>query len=83
MRILVAVNGEKKWCVGNTVKAFKDFVDTVDGKEFKILTIFYDGKKERRRFKREVRRAGGDVVKAAKNYLSWWETIQKRRAKEA
>jgi hypothetical protein len=45
------------------------------------LTIFYDSKKEKRRFKREVREAGGDLVQAAKNYLKWWETIQERRRK--
>ncbi len=81
MRLLVSVGGEKKWCTGNTVNAFKELVATVEGKDFKVLTIFYDSKKERRRFKRELRRAGGDIVKAAKNYLSWWENIQQRRAK--
>ena len=80
MRLLVKIGEDKKWCTGNTVKAFKEFLDAVEGKEFKVLTIFYDGKKEKRRFKREVRKAGGDIVKAAKNYLNWWEKIQSRRA---
>ncbi len=80
MRIYVAGNGEKKWCIGNTVKAFKELVEFAEGKsEVKLLTVFYDSKKEKRRFKREVRSAGGDFVQAAKNYLHWWQTIQERK----
>jgi len=80
MRIYVAGDGEKKWCIGNTVKAFKELVEFAEGKkELKLLTVFYDSKKEKRRFKREVRKAGGSFVEPAKSYLKWWETIQARK----
>jgi hypothetical protein len=80
MRLLVAVDGEKHWCIGNTVKAFKELVEAAEGKSsVKLLTVFYDSTKEKRRFKRELRKAGGNLIQAAKNYLNWWNTIQERR----
>ncbi len=80
MRLYVAVNGQKFKFIGNMAKAFQQLTETVsEGQTVRILTIFYDSKKEKRRFKRELREAGGDLLKAARNYLDWWTGIQKRK----
>jgi hypothetical protein len=82
MRLYVAVDSQKFKFVGSMATAFKQLTETVsEGQTVRILTIFYDSKKEKRRFKRELREAGGDLVQAAKNYLKWWETVQERRRK--
>lgn len=80
MRLYVTVNGEKLKLAGNMAKTFQQLTEAVsEGQSVRILTIFYDSKKEKRRFKRELRGAGGDLIKAAHNYLSWWTEIQRRR----
>ncbi|MFN3421992.1 MAG: hypothetical protein ACK40X_09750 [Armatimonadota bacterium] len=82
MRLYVAIDGEKFKFVGNMAKAFQQLTETIsEGQTVRVLTIFYDSKKEKRRFKRELRDAGGDLLKAAQNYLKWWNTIQERRQK--
>jgi len=80
MRLLVSLDGEKCWCIGNTVKALQQLIDKAkDKSSIKLLTVFYDSTKEKHRFKREMRKAGGDLIKAAQNYLNWWNIIQKRK----
>ncbi len=82
MRLYVAVDSEKFKFVGNMATAFKQLTETVsEGQTVRILIVFYDSKKEKRRFKRELREAGGNLIQAAKNYLKWWETTQERRRK--
>ncbi len=82
MRLYVEVDSQRLKFVGNMAKTFRQLTETVsEGQKVRVLTIFYDSKKEKRRFKREVREAGGDLLKAAQNYLKWWDTIQQRRQK--
>ncbi len=82
MRLYVAIDDEKFKFAGNMAKAFQQLTETIsEGRTVRVLTIFYDSKKEKRRFKRELRSAGGDLLKAAQNYLKWWNTIQERRQK--
>ncbi|MEZ8221902.1 hypothetical protein GG496_002072 [Candidatus Fervidibacteria bacterium JGI MDM2 JNZ-1-D12] len=82
MRLYVAVDSQKFKFMGNMAKTFQQLTETVsEGQTVRVLTIFYDSKKEKRRFKRELREAGGDLLKAAQNYLNWWNTIQQRRQK--
>jgi hypothetical protein len=47
----------------------------------RVLTIFYDSTKEKRRFKREWREAGKDLLQTAQNYLVWWQQVQARKLK--
>lgn len=80
MRLYVAVDGQKFKFFGNMAKAFQQLTEAVsEGQTVRILTIFYDSKKEKRRFKRELREAGGDLLQAARNYLEWWTEIQRRK----
>ncbi|MCX7642685.1 MAG: hypothetical protein N2116_02595 [Armatimonadetes bacterium] len=80
MRLYVAVDNQKFKFVGNMAKTFQQLTETVsEGQSVRVLTIFYDSKKEKRRFKRELREAGGNLLKAAQNYLNWWNTIHQRR----
>lgn len=82
MRLYVAVDNQKFKFVGNMAKTFQQLTETVsEGQAVKVLTIFYDSVKEKRRFKRELREAGGNLFKAAQNYLSWWNGVQQRRQK--
>ena len=73
MRLLIDVDGEKHWCAGNIVKALKELLEIAKNKSsVRLLTIFYDNIKEKRRFKRELRKAKGDLLQAARNYLNWY-----------
>lgn len=82
MRLYVAIDGEKFKFAGNMAKTFQQLTKTIsEGQTVRVLTIFYDSKKEKRRFKRELRNAGDDLLKAAQNYLKWWNAIQERRQK--
>ncbi len=82
MRLFVTVDGQRFKFVGNMVKTFQRLTEAVsEGQTVRILTILYDSKKEKRRFKRELRETDSDLLKAAQNYLKWWNTIQQRRQK--
>jgi len=82
VRLLVELNGERRWCIGGTAEAFRQLVQAAEGKSsVRLLTVFYDSTKEKRRFKRELREAGGNLLQAAQNYLRWWDEIQERRTK--
>ena len=41
------------------------------------IMAFNGTKRERRRFKRELRCAGRDLLKAADNYLSWYRSCKR------
>lgn len=82
LRLCIATDGQKLKFAGNLAKVFQQLLNSVsEGQEVRVLTIFYDSKKEKRRFKRELRDNGRDLLKVAKNYLEWWDEIQKRRQK--
>ena len=50
---------------------------TREFKESPEILAFNGTKKERRRFKRELRHAGRDLLKAAENYLSWYRNCRR------
>ncbi len=79
MRLYVQVDGERLAFTGNMAKVFEQLKQVAEGKAVRVLTIFYDCKKEKRRFKREWRKAGKDLSQTAQNYLEWWRTVQARR----
>lgn len=82
LRLHIATDSQKLKFTGNLAEVFQQLLNSVsEGQEVRVLTIFYDSKKEKRRFKRELRDSGRDLLKAARNYLEWWDEIQKRRQK--
>ncbi|RUM87947.1 MAG: hypothetical protein DSZ25_02790 [Thermovibrio sp.] len=46
-------------------------------KESPEILAFTGTKRERRRFKRELRCAGRDLLKAAENYLNWYRSCKR------
>lgn len=84
MRLYVEVNGEHLRFFGNMARVFERLDEAVKGKKgVRLLTVFYDSKKEKRRFKRELREARGNLVKAARRYLNWWRQIQARHRRRS
>jgi hypothetical protein len=41
------------------------------------ILAFNGTKRERRRFKRELREAGKDLLKAAQNYVNWYKSCRR------
>jgi len=41
------------------------------------ILSYHGTKRERRRFKRELRHAQRDLIKAAENYLSWYKNCKR------
>ena len=81
MRLYVQVDGERHAFTGNMAKVFEQLTQVAEGKAVRVLTVFYDSTKEKRRFKREWREAGKDLLQTAQNYLAWWQQVQARRLK--
>ncbi|GBC98536.1 hypothetical protein HRbin17_01049 [bacterium HR17] len=80
MRLYVQVNGERHRFAGNMATVFEQLLDVAgEQRSVRVLTMFYDSTKEKRRFKREWRAAGKDLLQTARNYLAWWRTVQARR----
>ncbi len=81
VRLYVQVNGERYRLAGNMAAVFERLLEVAGDRQVRVLTIFYDSTKEKRRFKREWREAGRDLLQTARTYLEWWRTIQERRQK--
>jgi len=81
VRLYVQVDGERHAFVGNMAKVFEQLRQVAEGKTVRVLTVFYDSTKEKRRFKREWREAGKDLLRTAQNYLAWWQQVQGRKLK--
>ena len=75
------VDGERHAFVGNMAKVFEQLRQVAEGITVRVLTVFYDSTKEKRRFKREWREAGKDLLRTAQNYLAWWQQVQGRKLK--
>ncbi|WP_456341948.1 hypothetical protein [Thermovibrio sp.] len=71
-----AKEGEKSIKIqGSLKKVFEEVKEKFN--ESPQILAFNGTKKERRRFKRELRQAGKDLLKAAENYLSWYKSCKR------
>ncbi len=67
MELWAKVNGEVKKFQGSMLKVMKDLASLSKAE----LCAVNASKKELRRFKREFRKSGRDLVKAAQSYVNW------------
>ena len=73
--------------IGKTNKKFQGSMRTVmesllkeaKGKKNVELLSFHAGQKERRRLKRELRKAQKDLVATAQNIVNWYQQIESRK----
>ena len=76
MELWVRVNGKVVKLQGS-LKAVFDAI-LAEFKESGAQVLAFTGtKRERRRFKRELREAGADIVRAAENYISWYRNCKR------
>jgi len=68
--------GEEKIKIQGSLKSIFETVKEKFSDSPEILA-FNGTKKERRRFKRELRCAGRDLLKAAQNYLNWYKNCRR------
>ncbi len=80
MELWAKVGSSKKKFQGSLRSVMESLAEESRGKKKVELLSFHAGQKERRRLKRELRRAGGDLVKTANNLLSWFRSIEERKA---
>jgi len=60
---------------GSLKKIFEELLERFE--ESPQILAFNGTKRERRRFKRELRHAGKDLLKAAENYLNWYKNCKR------
>jgi len=68
-------NGENRKLQGSLKAIFEEIK-----KEFKTspqILAFNGTKRERRRFKKELREANKDLLKAAENYINWYKNCKR------
>jgi len=71
-----AKEGEKSVKIqGSLKKVFEEVKEKFN--ESPQILAFNGTKRERRRFKRELRQAGRDLLKAAENYLNWYKSCKR------
>ena len=80
MELWAKVGNSKKKFQGSLRSVMENLIQDSKGKKKVQLLSFHAGQKERRRLKRELRRAGGDLLKTANNLLDWFRDIEERRA---
>ncbi|ADU97165.1 hypothetical protein [Thermovibrio ammonificans] len=68
-------DGEKSVKLQGSLKAI--YEKLLEFKESPQILAYNGTKRERRRFKRELRRAGKDLLKAAENYLNWYKSCRR------
>ena len=68
-------NGETVKLQGSLKAIFEALLEKF--KENPQILAFNGTKRERRRFKRELREAGRDLLKAAENYLNWYRNCKR------
>jgi len=66
--LYVQVDGERHAFVGNMAKVFEQLRQVAEGKTVRVLTVFYDSTKEKRRFKREWREGGEELFRNPQKY---------------
>ncbi len=75
MELWIRANGETVKLQGSLKAIFEKVFE--NHTESPQILAFNGTKRERRRFKRELRYAGKDLLKAAQNYLSWCKSCRK------
>jgi len=75
MELYVRANGETVKLQGSLKAIFERLLQ--EFKESPEILAFNGTKRERRRFKRELRCAGRDLLKAAENYLNWYRSCKR------
>jgi len=75
MELWVRANGETVKLQGSLKVIFEAVLEKF--KENPQILAFNGTKRERRRFKRELREAGRDLLKAAENYLNWYRSCKR------
>ncbi|MEO2065285.1 MAG: hypothetical protein ABGX17_02140 [Desulfurobacteriaceae bacterium] len=68
--------GEKSQKIQGSLKRIFEQIKENYNQSPQILA-FNGTKRERRRFKRELRQAGKDLLKAAENYLNWYRRCKR------
>ncbi len=80
MELWAKIGNSKKKFQGSLKRVMENLIQESKGKKKVQLLSFHAGQKERRRLKRELRRAGGDLVNTANNLLGWFRSIEERKA---
>ncbi len=75
MELWVRANGETVKLQGSLKAIFERL--SKEFNESPQILAFNGTKRERRRFKRELRCAGKDLLKAAENYLNWYKSCKR------
>ncbi|WP_163329556.1 hypothetical protein GFV12_01630 [Desulfurobacterium thermolithotrophum] len=75
MELWVKVGGETVKLQGSLKAIYESLLEKFN--ENPQILAFNGTKKERRRFKRELRCASRDLLKAAKNYLNWYKNCKR------
>ena len=75
MELWVRASGETVKLQGSLKAIYESLLEKF--KESPQILAFNGTKKERRRFKRELRCAGRDLLKAAENYLNWYRKCRR------
>ena len=75
MELWVRANGETVKLQGSLKAIYESLLEKF--KENPQILAFNGTKKERRRFKRELRCAGRDLLKATENYLNWYRRCRR------
>jgi thiamine pyrophosphate-dependent acetolactate synthase large subunit-like protein len=69
-------DGEKSVKIQGSLKAvYEELLNRF--KESPQILAFNGTKRERRRFKKELRQANRDLLKAAQNYLNWYKNCKR------
>ncbi len=79
MELWVKIGRTKKKFQGSFRSVMEELFKEAKGKKTVELLSFHAGQKERRRFKRELRANGRDLVKTASAIATWFYTRDLRR----
>ncbi len=75
MELWIRDNGETVKLQGSLKAIFEEIIK--NHSQSPQILAFNGTKKERRRFKRELRCANKDLLKAAQNYLNWYRSCRR------
>ncbi|WP_457643158.1 hypothetical protein [Persephonella sp.] len=80
MEVWVSIGGEKKKLQGSFKSVMETLYTEGKGTEVKLFSI-HAPKKELRRFKRELRKNGRNILETAKNIARWFYIKEMRKAR--
>jgi len=79
MELWAKIGKTNKKFQGSMRSVMESLLKEAKGKKTVQLLSFHAGKKERRRLKRELRKAQKDLVTTAENIVSWYQEIENRK----